>query len=173
VEISVTRAKLQIDTVNEDGARSITVTLLKLDGGEWTPVADVEMQAGVQRLGGILPGGEEATYTTDSSGKATIAFIRYSMPGDAKGNIVLAARVDGHDELGSLLLEQPVPWGKPTVTGNNFFGQRTLWSTRFKTPLWLLLMAYTIVTAVWGTLIYLILQLIKIKKLGRHAEAAG
>ncbi|MFN8246962.1 MAG: hypothetical protein U0T56_11335 [Ferruginibacter sp.] len=81
-------------------------------------------------------------------------------------NIILMARVDENDQLGYLTVEKAVPWGKITKPTTDFFEQRTLWSTRFRTPYWLLFMAYSIVIAVWGTLIYLFTQFIRLKKLG-------
>ncbi len=61
-------------------------------------------------------------------------------------------------------------WGKAIKPAGNFFKQRTLWSTRFETPLWLLFTAYFIVIIVWGTIVYLVFQMVKIKRLGK-AEA--
>jgi len=165
-DYSITKAKVSLDTSNADGVRSITAKVMKLDGANWVPAKDVEMKLGIERLGSILPAGDEATLTTDSSGSVTAEFKKVGIPGDEKGNLVLAAKVDDNEELGNLLCELPVVWGKPSPINNNFFNQRTLWTTRFKTPYWLLFLAYSIVISVWGTLIYLIRQIIKIKKIG-------
>jgi hypothetical protein len=117
-------------------------------------------------MGGILPAGDEETYTTDSTGSVTAEFKKDSLPGDEKGNIVLAAKVEDNDLFGNLLVEKKAPWGIATKPDKNFFDQRTLWSTRFRTPIWLLFMAYSIVIGVWGTIIFLVFQIVKIKKLG-------
>ncbi len=166
-ELEITKARIQIDTASADGIRSITVQVMKYENGEWMPASDVEMKVGVQRLGSILSAGDEPTYTTDSSGTVTVEVTKDSLPGDAMGNFVIAAKVEDNDAIGNLLVEKKVAWGVPFIADNNFFNQRTLWSTRFKTPFWLLFMAYSIVISVWGTLIYLIFQLVKIKKLGK------
>jgi hypothetical protein len=166
-EFEITKAKIEIDTASEEGSRSITVTIKKYENGEWVPVNEVEMKIGIQRLGGILSAGDEATYTTDSSGTVTIAISKDSLPGDVKGNIILAASVEENDVVGNLSIQKTVAWGVPAKYDNNFFNQRTLWSTRFNTPIWLLAIAYSIILSVWGTLVYLIFQLIKIKKLGK------
>src|SRR5674476_197241 len=50
---------------------------------------DVEMRVGIKRMVGILSAGDEATYTTDSTGSVTVELKKDSMPGDLKGNIVL------------------------------------------------------------------------------------
>jgi len=165
-DLVINKGRIVMDTVNEEGVRSIKVSVSKLVNKAWAPAADIELKVGIRRMGGLLNAGEEETYTTDSSGTVTVEFKRDSLPGDQKGNIMLMARVDESDILGYLSIEKSVPWGKISNPPTDFFEQRTLWSTRLHTPYWLLFMAYSIVIAVWGTLIYLIAQLLKIKKLG-------
>lgn len=165
-EFTITKAKISIDTSNEDGVRSITATVMKLENNEWVPAAEVEMKLGIKRMNSILSAGDEATYTTDSTGTVTVEYNKENLPGDAQGNILLAARVEDNDEFGNLLIEKPVNWGVVVKEDKNFFNQRTLWTTRFHTPYWLLIMAYSIGLGVWGTILYLVFQLIKIKKLG-------
>jgi hypothetical protein len=164
-EFTITKAKISIDTSSADGVKSISAQVMKYENNQWVPAKDVEMKMGVERLGGILSAGDEPTYTTDSTGIATSEFKKDSLPGQ-QGNLILIAKVEDNDELGNLIVEKTVPWGIAIKQDNNFFKQRTLWSTRFRTPLWLLFMAYSIVIGVWGTLIYLVFQVIKIKRLG-------
>lgn len=165
-ELEITKAKINIDTSSEESTRTITVQVMKYENAEWQPASEVEMKVGILRLGGILSAGDEETYTTDSSGTVTVELTKDSLPGDKKGNITLVVKVEDNDQYGNLQAEKTVPWGVSFSTDNNFFDQRKLWSTNFRTPLWLLFMAYSIVIGVWGTIIYLILQIIKIKKLG-------
>lgn len=165
-ELEITKAKINIDTSSEESTRTITVQIMKYENAEWQPASEVEMKVGIQRLGGILSAGDEETYTTDSSGTVTVELTKDSLPGDKKGNITLIVKVEDNDLYGNLQSEKTVPWGASLNTDNNFFDQRKLWSTNFRTPLWLLFMAYSIIIGVWGTIIYLILQIIKIKKLG-------
>lgn len=165
-EFAITKSRISIDTLSEEGVKSISVQVMKYENNEWIPAKDVEMKIGVERLGGILSAADEDTYTTDSTGIAKGEFKKDSLPGDPQGNLILIAKVEDNDELGNLVAEKIVPWGVAVKQDNNFFNQRTLWSTRFKTPLWLLFMAYSIVIGVWGTIIYLVFQIIKLKKLG-------
>jgi hypothetical protein len=165
-DYSISKAKITIDTASSEGIKSITVTVLKQDGSEWLPAPDVEMKVGIQRLGGVLSAGDEETYTTDSSGSVTVEVKKDNLPGDNKGNIILIAKAEENDLYGNLQIEKAAPWGIKQTVDSSFFNKRTLWSTRFRTPFWLLFIAYSIVLSVWGTLIYLIFQLIKIKKLG-------
>jgi hypothetical protein len=166
-ELEMTKARIILDTSSTDGVRSITVKVDQLENDKWVPAKDVEMRIGIQRLGGILTAGETDTYTTDSSGAVTVEFKKDNMPGDAKGNFVLIAKAEDNDQFGNLIAEKKVQWGIPGQEDTSFFDQRTLWTTRFRTPYWLLFMAYSIVIGVWGTLIYLITRIIKIRKLGK------
>ena len=167
-EVEMQKGRIAIDTSNTDGVRSITVQVSKLEDGAWLPVPDVEMKVGVRRLAGVvLSGGDDPTYTSDESGNVSVEFTKLNLPGDSLGNLTLEAKVEDNDPLGNMIVEKTVPWGIKETVQRNFFDQRTLWSTRFKTPIWLLLLAYSIVLSVWGTLLYLVYQLIKIKRLGR------
>lgn len=164
--LEITKAKIVIDTSNNDGTRTVNVKVMFFENNDWVPAKDVEMKVGVDRSGGILSAGDKETYTTDSTGTVNVEFNKDSLPGDQQGNFVLVAKVEDNDQYGNLLVEKAVPWGVAVTPEKNFFDQRTLWSTRFRTPLWLLFMAYSIVIGVWGTIIYLVLQIVKIKKLG-------
>jgi hypothetical protein len=166
-EASITKSRISIDTLSDGTTRTVVVKIDSFNGVEWVPVKDVEMKIGISRsAGAILSAGDEAAYTTDSTGTATAEFKKANLPGDEKGNIVLTAKVEDNDELGNITAEKIVPWGTAIKSDKSFFEQRTLWSTRFRTPFWLLFMAYSIFIGVWGTIIYLVIQVIKIKKIG-------
>lgn len=168
-EIEITRAKLTIDTTNTDGTRTINVKVMAFENNEWIPAKDVEMKVGISRLGGVLSAGDEATYTTDSTGIIDVEFKKTNLPGDEKGNFLLVAKVEDNEQYGNLIIEKTVPWGVAVKPDTGFFNQRTLWSTRFRTPFWLLFLVYAIVIGVWGTIIYLVWQIVKINKLGKAA----
>ena len=167
-EIQVTKAIIEIDTVSDGETKSITAKVSSLNNGEWFPAKDVELKIAVKRSLGDLPIGDEETYTTDSTGMVTAEFKRDSLLGDAKGNLVLVAKTEDNETYGNIYAEEKVNWGvAPKI--ENILDKRSLWATRSKTPLWLLGLAYSIIGGVWGTLIYLIIQLIKIRKLGKVA----
>ena len=165
-ETAVTIARLSIDTSTDGKVKNIIASVSAFKNNAWLPAKGVEMKVGINRLGGILSAGDEATYTTDSTGSVTVPLKKDSIPGDQKGNIILVAKVEDNDQYGNLIIEKTVPWGVSLKQEKNFFDQRTLWSTRFRTPIWLLFIAYFIGIGVWATIIYLILQIVKIKKLG-------
>ncbi|HRG33209.1 MAG: hypothetical protein JNK69_04825 [Saprospiraceae bacterium] len=167
-ETEITKFKLLLDTLNEEDVRKIKISCLELTDTLWTPVADVEVRVGIKRLSSILPVGEEATATTDSSGTAIVDFTIDSIPGDAQGMIFIAAKIEDNDVYGNLSYEMKVPWGNAS-SYTNPYGKRSLWATGDKVPMWLLTLACGIIFSVWGTLIYLVLQLFKVRKLGLKA----
>ena len=87
-----------------------------------------------KKNGAILSAGDEATYTTDSTGEVTAEFKKDSLPGNEKGNIVLAAVVEDNDQYGNLQVKKTVSWGVPFNPDNSFFNRRALGSTRSRTP---------------------------------------
>ena len=165
-EAQVTKAKIEIDTNRTDETKNVIVNVKQLQNGEWVPAKGVDLKIAVKRSLGNLPIGDEETYTTDSTGSVTAEFMRDSLLGNAKGNFILIARTEDNENFGNLFAEKNVNWGVPPIIDNSF-DQRSLWATRNKTPIWLLGLAGAIIVGVWGTIIYLILQVLKIRKMGR------
>lgn len=161
-DLTVARARLLIDT----NGRTITASVLELKDTLWVPVKGVDLVLAVRRMDGDLLINETPTFTTDSTGKASGEFKRDSIPGDARGNIILVAKVIDNDTYGNLVVEKTVPWGSKFVYVSTF-NKKTLFATRDKAPIWLLFIAYSIVIAVWGILVYLVFNIFKIKKLGQ------
>ncbi len=162
--VEITKAKIQIDTAAD---RKITATLLELKDTVWTPVKAIDVKFAIKRMDADLNVAETPTYATDSLGVASADFKRDSLPGDSKGNLTLIAKVEDNDVYGNLSSEKIVPWGK-SIKYFTEYDKRTLFARRGKSPLWLELLAYSIVVAVWGVLIYLFGQIKKLKQLGIH-----
>jgi hypothetical protein len=170
-DLTIKKAILVIDTTSADGARTVTAQLKEKKGNDWVAVKEIEMKLGIKRMLGNLTVGDAETYTSDSSGIASADFKRDSMPGDEKGNLTLVARVEDNDTYGNLVKEKIVPWGKSVKPDTGFFEQRTLWSTRFMAPFWLLFIAYSVGIGIWCVIFYLIWQLLKIKKMGKEYDS--
>ena len=166
-DLTIKKGILVIDTVVEDGVKTMTAQLKEKIGAEWVAVKEIEMKLGLKRLLGNLSVGDAETYTADSTGTASAGFLRDSIPGDKKGNIILVARVEDNDIYGNLVEEKVVPWGKAVQSENNFW-HRSLWSTGNRAPKWLLIIAFSIIVGVWGTIIYLVKEVFKIRKMGKE-----
>ena len=163
-DLTVGKAKILIDTT---GDRKVIATVLVLKDSVWKPVKGVDVALGIKRMDADLSVNETATFTTDSTGQASADFKRDSIPGDAKGNIILVAKVLDNDQFGNLRMEKTVGWGAKFIPINTF-DRRTLFATRDKAPIWLILMATSIIVVVWAIIISLVFSLFKIRKLGRQ-----
>ena len=91
---------------------------------------------------------------------------------DTKNNLVLVVKTEDNEQFGNLVFEKTVPWGL-YIKHHSDFNKRSLWGTRDRSPMWLLLMAGSIVAGVWGVLIYLVFQLIKIRKAGKSTDKSS
>ncbi len=158
----VSKAKLKIETSDD---KKITVTVLEQKDTTWSIVKGVELKVAIKRLDGDLNVNETQTFTTDSTGTISADFKRDSLPGDLNGNLTLIAKVEDNDTYGNLTVEKVVPWGSKFEYSSRF-DRRTLFARRGHSPIWLELLAYSIILAVWIILIHLIGQIRKIKKLG-------
>ena len=165
-EIEIFKSKIEMDTSSDEETKNIMVKLSEYKNGEWMPAQETEIRIVIKRLLGNLAIGEEETYTTDSSGMVFAAFIRDSLPGDSNGFITLMARTDESELYGNISTEKKVPWAVATKNESNY-NKRSLWATAFRAPYWLLALAFSIIGTVWGILIYLIFQIVKIKRLGK------
>ncbi len=161
-DVTVAKAKILIDAGND---KTVTATVLEMKDTSWVPVKGVDVVLAIKRMDADLTINDKPTFTTDSTGKASGDFKRDTIPGDAKGNITLVAKVLDNDQYGNLSIEKAVPWGAK-FTMLNTFDKRTLFATRNKAPIWIQLIAYSIMFTVWGILIYLVFNVFKIKKLG-------
>ncbi|MGB5025453.1 MAG: hypothetical protein WBO44_08890, partial [Saprospiraceae bacterium] len=84
-EVEITKVKIKLDTIQEDGIKKLLVQVLSLEDTSWIPAVDVEIKIGVQRLASVLPINKEATITTDSTGRGVADFELDSIPGDQTG----------------------------------------------------------------------------------------
>jgi hypothetical protein len=168
-EINITKAKIFIDTLADAETRTLSASVIEQLNGTTVAAKDVELKIIVSRMAGNLSVGEAETYTTDSTGVALAEFKRDSIPGDLKGFITVIAKTEDNDTYGNISIEKQVKWGAPFVPDTRF-DRRTLFATRDKSPVWLLALAYSIAFGVWGTILYLVGQVMKMRKLGLQAK---
>ena len=101
---------------------------------------------------------------TNNDGKVSFDFPK-DLPGDKDGNIELIVKVN-EDKLGEFeadkKLQIGIPTDKPSLTEN-----RAIWNVVAKAPIWLLATYIISVLVVLSILAYLVLNLVKIKKLSK------
>ena len=164
-ELEISKAKIELTLDEVDSVRTIHAKVLAFQDTGWVAQPETEIKLVVRRLLSDLKATEEETFTTDENGEASAEFS-LSVPGDAEGGIIIGAKIDEHDMYGSLVAAKTAKWGLPLAPDNSF-AKRTLWATRDKTPLWLLIFPNLIIICVWGIIFYLLYQITRIAKLGK------
>jgi hypothetical protein len=163
-EVTVKRGKLEISPVKDDSLFKVRVKFTDLSGGPDSIAANTTVSVFVQRSFNPLKLGEG---TTDESGEAIIE-IPAKLPGDAKGNITLLARIDENENYGNLEAALAQPWGV-RVSDKLQDMPRALWSAH--PPLWMLITFIILVGTVWGHYIVIIYELFRLRKEEPHTTA--
>jgi hypothetical protein len=156
-EVSFKRARLEITPVKQDSLNTVTVKLIDLASGAETPVPEIAVGVFVHRMINPLKVGEG---TTDASGEASVE-IPNNLPGDAKGNITLLAKLDESELYGNLEASIAQPWGTQ-VSDQVKKLPRALWSPN--PPIWMIVTFAILMVAVWGHYIVIIIQLFRLRK---------
>ena len=162
-EVIFKRAKLMITPVKADSSLSAMLKLVDLSTGTETPVPEATMGLYVSRLFNPLKIGEG---TTDENGEATVE-VPANLPGDAKGNINLLAKIDENELYGNLETSIVQKWGIP-VSDKLKTMPRTLWSAH--PPIWMLVTFIVLMVAVWGHYIVIVFELFRLRKEEPHPE---
>jgi len=170
-EIELTKARITLSLTEEDSIRTIKASLHTYTDSGLVSVPETDLLLVVSRLLSDIGAGEEEFYTTDENGEVSIPFV-YKFPGDGAGNILIGAKVEDHELYGNLKATQKIPWGSP-MKADHSFAKRSLWATRDKTPIWLLIFPNLLIIGVWGTIIYLINLVLKIRKLGKTSDISN
>jgi mono/diheme cytochrome c family protein len=129
------------------------------------PLAEVDVHFYVQTDFGLMRLGETSNYT-GTDGKVKVVFPE-NIVGDAEGNVKLAVKIENNFLYNDTELLVEKKWGKPLVSHEDEFSRRSLWGARDKSPVWLLLLANGILVAVWAVILFVIINLFRIKKEGR------
>ena len=147
-------AKLNV----KDSLNYMNAQLIETASGN--PIEGESLTIQVQRLFGPLVLGEEFN-ETDEEGSISVP-IEEGIPG-IDGNLTLEVVLNDHDDFGTVKAIIEAPIGKPIVDESTF-DQRTMWSPRNKTPIFLLIFPNLLIAGIWGLIIYLIFNLLKISK---------
>lgn len=163
-ELEITKARIELSLQEEDSIRTVSAKVFEKQDSGWVQVPEVELKFMVMRQFKNLPISEDV-YETDENGEASAEYI-LSIPGDETGSINLGAKIDEHELYGSITATKSSPWGLPLAPDNSF-KKRTLFATRDKTPIWLLVFSNLMIIAVWGIIFYLLYQIVEIRKIGK------
>jgi len=114
----------------------------------------------VQRLFNPLKISEEFN-NTDDNGMILVP-VEEGIPG-VNGNLTLEVVLNDSDDYGTVKTLIHAPLGVPIIEESTY-DQRTLWSPRDKTPIFILVVANLLIFGIWGMLLYLMYNLFKISK---------
>lgn len=156
-ELTIQRARLEITPVKEDSVLSVQVKLIDLATGTEKPLPEIALGIFVKRLFNPLKIGEG---TTDENGEISVE-IPNNLPGDAKGNITLMAKLDENETYGNLEAAVVQKWGVP-VSDKIEEQPRALWSSH--PPIWMMLTFIILMVTVWGHYLVIVIQLIRLRK---------
>ncbi|MFZ4796116.1 MAG: hypothetical protein ACOYMA_01395 [Bacteroidia bacterium] len=161
---------LTLNVWAQDKVATMTLSFAKVDSSdvcnvlvvsENKPVADVTVKLYVQRLYGLLPIGKEVT--TDELGIATFEFPS-NIPFNTDGKLIVLAKVEEDENYGSFEIKSETKIGVKEDLSKLEKAERSLSGSRDNAPIYFIIASITIITGIWGTLIYVVLQIFKIKR---------
>ena len=155
--ISFKNANIEAKLVTIDSIDYISATLInKLTD---SVVIGQSLTVQVQRL--FKPLLIKEFNKTDENGTILVP-IPAGIPG-VDGNITIEVVLNDSDEFGTVKAMLIAPIGK-LIVDESTFDERTMWSPRNKTPIFLLILPNLLTFVIWGFIIYLISNLFKINK---------
>ncbi|MEP7256605.1 MAG: hypothetical protein ABI666_12570 [Ferruginibacter sp.] len=162
-EVTIKRARLEINPVKGDSLLTANVKLVDVGTGKEIPVKDIVLGIFVQRSFFPLKVGEG---TTDENGEATVE-IPNNLPGDAKGMITLLTKLDESELYGNLEASTTAKWGIP-VSDILQEAPRALWSAH--PPVWMMVTFAVLMIVVWGHYIVIVYELFRLRKEEPHSQ---
>ena len=164
-EVTIQRDRLEMSApVKGDSLVTVKVKLIDVGTGKEMPVKDIAVGVFVKRLFLPLKVGEGIT---DENGEATIE-IANNLPGDAKGNITLLAKLDESELYGNLETGVTSAFGIP-VSDIAEVAPRALWSAH--PPLWMVITFAVLMIVVWGHYVVIVYELFRLRKEEPHPPA--
>ena len=156
--ISFKNAEITAKIVVKDSINYMQAILTESD--ENIPLVEQDLTIQVQRLFGPLILGDEFN-STDVDGTIFVP-VEEGIPG-VDGNLTFEVVLNDSDDYGTVKALINSSIGIPFVNESTF-NERTMWSTRDKTPIFLLIFPNLLIIGIWGLIIYLFVNLFKISK---------
>jgi hypothetical protein len=162
-EVYINDVSLEMSLDLVDSIKTVSLRAYSMVDGEEVPVADEDIYVYVQRMFNDLPVAEDFL---DENG-AFVAEFPDDIPGTAEGDIEVIARFNEHYLFGTVEKRQTVQWGVPTQY-DFAVSQRMLWTQI--APLWMIVTLSILLAGVWGHYIYVVIQLLKLKRIARREK---
>ena len=155
--LSFKNANIDAKLSTKDSINYITATLI--DKSTDSVLVGQLLKVQVQRL--FKPLLIKEFNETDENGTILVP-IPKDIPG-VDGIINIEVVLSDSDEFGTIKAIVNAPIGK-VIVDESTFDERTMWSPRSKTPLFLLIIPNFLTFAIWGIIFYLIFNLVKLSK---------
>ena len=156
--LSFKDATILAKLVTKDSINYITGTLK--DTATDSVLSDRTLNVQLQRMFRNLRIGDEFN-STDEDGTIIVP-IEEGLPG-VNGILTFEVVLQDSDDYGTVRALVKAPIGTP-IKDESTFDERTMWSPRNKTPLFLLIFPNLLILGIWGIIVYLIINLFKISK---------
>ncbi|MCG8306024.1 MAG: hypothetical protein MI975_01445 [Cytophagales bacterium] len=145
----------------EDSVKYLGVIANRINAeGEKAPVEELSIDIGVERLFSVLPIGE---METDEDGFAELE-IPDNIPGDAEGELRFVAKIEDHDEFGTVTKTAENNWGAPVDYTIKPLARQLFTD---EAPLWMIIAVFIILLGAWYHFFLSISKLVKLKKAGK------
>ena len=151
-------ANIKVVLITKDSIPYIRATLT--DSAKDSAISHQSLSVQAQRLFSPLRIGKEFNNTDDDG--TIVVPIEEKIP-SADGNLIIEVVLSDSDDYGTVKALVNAPVGI-AAANESTFDQRTMWSPRNKTPLFILVFTNLLIVGIWGLLLYLIINLFKISK---------
>jgi hypothetical protein len=160
-EFLFTEVNLTMSLELIDSVKTVVMKAFKLDGtGKELPLEGESVSIAVQRMLSTLPIGD---ISIDAEGNGFLEFP-VDLPGeDSLGTLEVIAVIAENEVYGNVESRQKINWGTPKPVWEA--GNRTLWS--HIAPVWMIVSLTIMLIGVWAHYLYVIIQLIRIRKKGK------
>ena len=150
-------ATLKLDFIKSDSTKTCKATLIS----DSLPVKGTEIHLYAKRLYTLLP--VDKVVATDEKGEASFNFPM-DLPGDKNNTITVIAKVEKNETYGNVETQAEVKWGVLSKSESYNWSNRSLSASREKAPMFLVVASTLIIIVIWGTILFIIFQLFRIKK---------
>jgi hypothetical protein len=148
--------KLSLEVI--DSVRTVKVEAAKILNDDKTePLNGETITISIGRMFSHLKVGEIAL----ENGLGTFEFPM-DILGDSLGMVTIIAKFEDHEIFGSILKSEIKDWGIKTYH-HTVYHPRSLWTA--VAPIWMIITLSIMLLGVWGHYIYVILQLIRLKRI--------
>ncbi len=164
-ELTIKESTFDLQLEAGDSLKQVNVFIGTPDStGSIVPVEEVNVKLYVERMFGDLLISDDFDMT-DEEGMLSFDFPM-DIPGDEDGNVTIIAKIEDDDNFGTLIAPKTAQWGIPLAIDEKAH-KRELWAARANAPIYLLVIVNLMIFGIWGIIIYIVLQINKIRKIGK------